>query len=267
MNEACCAGPQLSSAIHIRRDGTGPPGLDPGCATSPPLGFAPSILGPGAAKGFTAVPPSLMHKSASSTHLRKSPVGDMMGAGDGGGACSASLYAGTSSLGPLPPSASSTSPPGGGFHANAAHCGLLASGGAVGGSSRLVPVLGDPNMSSSDQAFHVQYFKNILLEEIDDLRDDIRSYVLQVGNPHSRDAETFSAVLPIDASSLGDRRMILPPIFAFLIFQIQFEMIRQFEIQLAEIQQIVHMDSVRQHQLLKENEALKEEIRNLKKIY
>lgn len=82
-------------------------------------------------------------------------------------------------------------------------------------------------MSSSDQAFHVQYFKNILLEEIDDLRDDIRSYVLQI----------------------------------------QFEMIRQFEIQLAEIQQIVHMDSVRQHQLLKENEALKEEIRNLKKIY
>ena len=111
----------------------------------------------------------------------------MMGAGDGGGACSGAsgLYAGASSLGPLPPNSSSTSPPGagGGLHAGAAHCGLLASGGAVGGSSRLVPVLGDPtNMSSSDQAFHVQYFKNILLEEIDDLRDDIRSYVLQVGS-------------------------------------------------------------------------------------
>ena len=168
MNEACCAGPpQLSSAIHIRGRDDPPSGLpagalNPGCATSPPLGFAPSILGPGAAKGFTAVSPSLMHKSASSTHLRKSPVGDMMmGAGDRGGACSGAS----------------------GLYAGAAHCGLLASGGAVGGSSRLVPVLGDPtNMSSSDQAFHVQYFKNILLEEIDDLRDDIRSYVLQVGS-------------------------------------------------------------------------------------
>ena len=184
MNEACCAGPQLSSAIQIRREGAGgPPGLDPGCATSPPLGFAPSILGPGAAKGFTAVPPSLMHKSASSTHLRKSPVGEMMGGGAGGGGpCTASMYAGASTLGPLPPSSSSTSPPGGGLHpaAAAAQCGLLAGGGGAGAASPLVPVLGDPSMSSSDQAFHVQYYKNIIREEIDDLRDDIRAYVLQV---------------------------------------------------------------------------------------
>jgi len=82
-------------------------------------------------------------------------------------------------------------------------------------------------MSSSDQAFQVQYFKNIIREEIDDLRDDIRAYVLQV----------------------------------------QFEMIRQFEIQLGEIQQMLHMNVVAQHQLMKENEALKEEIKNLKKIY
>ena len=138
--------------------------------------------------GFTAVPPSLMHKSASSTHLRKSPVGDMLaGGGGGGGPCSASMYAGASTLGPPLPNSSSTSPPMvGGLHpsAAAAQCGLLSGvGGGVGGggaSPLSVPTLGDPNMSSSDQAFHVQYFKNIIREEIDDLRDDIRAYVLQV---------------------------------------------------------------------------------------
>ena len=161
MNEACCAGPQLSSAIQIRREGAGPPGLDPGCATSPPLGFAPSILGPGAAKGFTAVPPSLMHKSASSTHLRKSPVGEMMGAGGGGGPGTASMYAGASSLGPLPPSSSSTSPPGGGLHP--ATVGLMAAGGGIGGAPPLKNII-----------------REVIREEIDDLRDDIRAYVLQV---------------------------------------------------------------------------------------
>ena len=44
-------------------------------------------------------------------------------------------------------------------------------------------------------------------------------------------------------------------------------MIRQFEIQLGEIQQMLHMNVVAQHQLMKENEALKEEIKNLKKVY
>ena len=44
-------------------------------------------------------------------------------------------------------------------------------------------------------------------------------------------------------------------------------MIRQFEIQLGEFQQMLHVNVVTQHQLMKENEALKEEIKNLKKIY
>ena len=60
---------------------------------------------------------------------------------------------------------------------------------------------------------------------------------------------------------------LCPPSPSSPYAQVQFEMIRQFEIQLGEIQQMLHMNVVAQHQLMKENEALKEEIKNLKKIY
>jgi hypothetical protein len=164
VNEACCAASQ-SSAIHIRREGAGPPGLDPGCATSPPSGFAPSILGPGATRGFTpnlgGAASSLMHKSASSTHLQIYPVTEI-----------GPMFAGASTLDPLP-QASLTSPPG-----LFTHSGPLSSSGCL--TSPLVPLDNVGDVSSSDHAFHVQYVKNIIREEIDDLRDDIRAYVLQV---------------------------------------------------------------------------------------